>query len=108
MLEGKDQNREVLGLKEHPRRSLIRLVKMDDNLKVTYGLIHGLTKGSILAVYPPAGAKGNAMSRWATCAPPRWRPAPPWSSRARSRASRPTTSCPTRDAARWSPSTTAT
>ena len=59
MLEGKDQNREVLGLKEHPRRSLIRLVKMDDNLKVTYGLIHGLTKGSILAVYPPAGAKGE-------------------------------------------------
>ena len=57
MLEGKDQNREVLGLKEHPRRSLIRLVKMDDNLKVTYGLIHGLTRGSILAVYPPAGAK---------------------------------------------------
>src|SRR5262249_29504502 len=44
---------------DHPRRSLIRLVKMDDNLKVNYGALHGLTKGSILAVYPPAGTRGD-------------------------------------------------
>ena len=59
MLEGKDQDREVLGLKVRPRRSLIRLVKMDDKLKVTYGAIHGLSKGSILAVYPPGGTKAD-------------------------------------------------
>jgi hypothetical protein len=59
VLEGKDQNREVLGLMEHPGRSLIRLVKVDDEMKVTCGLIHGLTEQSILAVYPPAGVKGD-------------------------------------------------
>jgi hypothetical protein len=59
LLEGKDQNHEVLGLKVHPRRSLIRLAKTNDKLKVNYGAIHGLTRGSILAVYPPAGVKGD-------------------------------------------------
>ncbi len=59
LLEGKDQDREVLGLKVHLRRSLIRLAKADDKLKVSCGAIHGLTRDSILAVYPPAGAKSD-------------------------------------------------
>jgi hypothetical protein len=59
LLEGKDQDREVLGLKIHPRRSLIRLVKTDDKQKVTCGALHGLSRGSILAVYPPAGARSD-------------------------------------------------
>jgi hypothetical protein len=59
LVEGKDRNREVLGVKEHPRRSLIRLTKDDDGLKITAGAVHGLTEGSTLAVFPPAGKKSD-------------------------------------------------
>jgi hypothetical protein len=57
VIEGKDRNREVIGLKEHPRRSLIRLFRSDEDLKITAGTIQGMTEGSILAVFPPAGQK---------------------------------------------------
>jgi len=58
-VEGTDRNRQVLGAREYPRRSRIRLVKAGDGLKVSAGAVHGLTSGSILAVYPPAGQKGD-------------------------------------------------
>jgi hypothetical protein len=59
LAEGKGRSREVLGLKEHPRRLPIRLVEGDNGLKVTAGSAHGLTEGSILAIYPSAGQKGD-------------------------------------------------
>jgi hypothetical protein len=59
LVEGKDRDREVLGDKEHRGRSRIRLQSDGEGgWKVNAGALHGLTPGSILAVYPPAGAEG--------------------------------------------------
>ncbi|MBY0524642.1 MAG: caspase family protein [Gemmataceae bacterium] len=55
LVEGEDRDREFLGTKEWPGRSRFLIGKDDDGWKVSGGAIHGLTAGSILAVYPPAG-----------------------------------------------------
>jgi hypothetical protein len=56
LLEGKDRNREVLGDKEHPGRTRFHLYPDGPgSWKLNAGRLHGLTPGSILAVYPPAG-----------------------------------------------------
>lgn len=57
LVEGKDRDREVLGARQWPGRSRILLTRDDDGLKVNAGSLHGLTAGSILAVYPAAGQK---------------------------------------------------
>jgi len=54
LVEGTDQDRELLGTREWPDRSQILLRHDDDGWKINAGAIHGLTKGSILAVYPLA------------------------------------------------------
>lgn len=61
VVEGKDQDYEVLGNKEWHGRSRIQLVKNEnDELKVSAGSIHGVRPGSILAVSPPPGAAAAA------------------------------------------------
>ena len=57
LVQGKERDREVLGTTDWPGRSHILLKKGDFGLMVTAGAIFGLTNGSILAVYPPAGEK---------------------------------------------------
>jgi hypothetical protein len=56
LVEGKDQDREFLGLREWPGRSRFRVQRdEEEGWKVNAGALHGLMQGSILAVYPPAG-----------------------------------------------------
>jgi hypothetical protein len=58
LVEGTDRDREVLGVRKWPGRSGIQLQTGDQELwRVNAGALHGLTPGSVLAVYPPAGAK---------------------------------------------------
>jgi Caspase domain len=59
LLDGPDQDREVLGTRAWPDRSKFILARSEDGWKIRAGLLHGLTEGSILAVYPPPG-KANA------------------------------------------------
>lgn len=61
MIEGSAQNREVLGLREWPDRPAILLeaTKLDGHpttFRLAAGHLQGMTRGAILAVYPPAGA----------------------------------------------------
>jgi hypothetical protein len=58
LLEGLDQDREILGTREWPGRSQFILRKSEDGWKIRAGQLHGLTENSILAVYPPAGKAG--------------------------------------------------
>jgi hypothetical protein len=53
-VEGKGQDRVVLGT-EQPARSRIRLTHDRGGYKVNAGDLYGLTTGSVLAVYSPAG-----------------------------------------------------
>jgi Caspase domain len=55
LIEGSDADREVLGEKHWPERSSIVFSSGDKGLKVNAGALRGLTRGSILAVYPPPG-----------------------------------------------------
>ena len=60
LVQGKDRDREVLRTTQWPGRSQILLGKDEDGLKINAGAIQGLTKGTILAVYPPPGqARGD-------------------------------------------------
>lgn len=52
---GGGQDREVLGLRQWPGRSDILLRKTDAGYGVTAGELHGLTRGTVLAVNGPAG-----------------------------------------------------
>jgi hypothetical protein len=56
LVQGLDRDREVLGTVLWPGRSLILLNKDEEQgLKINAGAIHGLTEGTILGVFPPAG-----------------------------------------------------
>jgi hypothetical protein len=55
LLDGLDEDREILGTRAWPGRSQFFLQKSDDGWKIRAGQLHGLTENSILAVYPPAG-----------------------------------------------------
>ena len=57
LIEGADRHKEVLGTKEWPKRSLLTLTHSDNGLMINAGSLHGLTNGTILAVYPRAGEK---------------------------------------------------
>ncbi len=58
LVEGVDRNREVLGQTQWPERSRLRIQERGDgHFKLSGGTLHGLTVGSILAVYPAAGDK---------------------------------------------------
>ncbi|MCA9091342.1 MAG: caspase family protein [Planctomycetaceae bacterium] len=57
LIEGPAQDRVVLGMEEIPRRSQIVLTAPNEEpWSVNVGSLHGLTAGSILEVYPPAGS----------------------------------------------------
>jgi hypothetical protein len=58
VLEGSYQNVMVLARTSLPR-STLAVSKIDDKLTVNGGQLHGLTEGTILAVHPPAGEKGE-------------------------------------------------
>jgi hypothetical protein len=60
LVQGKDRDREVLSSTRWPGRSQILLGRDEDGLKINAGALQGLTKGTILAVYPPPGqARGD-------------------------------------------------
>jgi hypothetical protein len=56
LLDGADQDREVLGTRSWPGRSRFVVGKGADGWIIRAGLLHGLTENSVLAIYPPAGA----------------------------------------------------
>ena len=56
LLEGADGDREVLGLAVWPGRSRISLAIKEGEWQLNAGELQGLTVGSILRVFPPAGA----------------------------------------------------
>jgi hypothetical protein len=58
LLDGLDQDREVLGRRAWPGRSQFILSKAEEGWKIRAGQLHGLTDNSILAIYPPAGQPG--------------------------------------------------
>jgi len=59
-VDGLGQDREVLGLQEWPGRSRYILErKASGQWTISGGALHGLTSGTILAVYPPMGEKGS-------------------------------------------------
>lgn len=55
MVEGKGQDRVVLGT-DQPARPRLLLLRDRDRYKVNAGDLYGLSTGSVLAVYSPAGA----------------------------------------------------
>jgi Caspase domain len=61
LIEGRNEerDREVLGTKVWAGRSKILLERKGSTLGVTAGALHGLTTGSVLAVYPRPGDKGD-------------------------------------------------
>lgn len=61
MIEGPDRKYEVLGATELSR-SKISLSETNGRLTINAGRFHGLTSGSVLAVYPPLG-KGKSDQR---------------------------------------------
>jgi hypothetical protein len=58
LIEGRGRDRTVLQSKKLNRLPIV-LSRRDDVLTVNAGQLHGLTAGSVLAVYPPAGQKGE-------------------------------------------------
>ena len=58
--EEDDLDQGVLGLAEWPRQADAVLEKVGGKLRVSAGGLQGLTPRTILAVYPPAGAAGDA------------------------------------------------
>ena len=55
MVEGRQRDREVLGMREWPGRSRIMLADGDEGLSINAGGLLGITARSVLAVYPPVG-----------------------------------------------------
>ncbi len=72
VLEGRDRDREVLGLAVWPNRSSIALQKLGEHWMINAGALHGLTQQSILRVLQPgqqAGAAGLGFVRVARLGP---------------------------------------
>ncbi len=59
LIEGKNEerDREILGDKVWPGRSNFRLVRKGSSVTLNAGAVHGITAGTVLAVYPPPDAK---------------------------------------------------
>ncbi len=57
LLEGTHRDNLILGQKSFPGRSQILLERRAAELFVSAGSLHGLTKGTVLAVYPAVGSK---------------------------------------------------
>lgn len=59
LIEGKNLDREVLGVRSWPARPSILLSRnrSGEVLQLAAGNLHGLRPGSVFAVYPPAGQK---------------------------------------------------
>lgn len=63
MMEGTNLEREILGQKDWPERPQYAVTRNAAGaLTLNAGLIHGWTKGSILEVFPPAGAANAEQS----------------------------------------------
>ncbi|MFO1004170.1 MAG: hypothetical protein U0936_27955, partial [Planctomycetaceae bacterium] len=60
MIEGKDRDREVFGLKVWPERSRILLTKKGRGWTINAGLLQGVTQGSVLSVLSSADVKASA------------------------------------------------
>ncbi|MBL8850773.1 MAG: caspase family protein [Planctomycetaceae bacterium] len=58
-IEGTALDRTVLDLQEWPGRSQLTLHRSERSDSLTAGSLHGITAGSILAVYPPSGQAGD-------------------------------------------------
>ncbi|MCE9551818.1 MAG: caspase family protein [Planctomycetes bacterium] len=57
LIEGSGRDREILGEKQWPDRSRLTLtVGQEGKPAINAGRLHGMTVGSVLAVYPPAGS----------------------------------------------------
>jgi hypothetical protein len=61
LLEGKDRDREVLGLTAWPDRSSITLARQGEVWRINAGAAHGLTTGSVLSVSDPAAGGANPL-----------------------------------------------
>lgn len=61
VIEGRDRDREVLGLNVWPNRSTILLSVLGDSMQINAGALHGLTKDSVLRVAPSAGGQSAAV-----------------------------------------------
>jgi hypothetical protein len=59
-IEGTDLTREILGTKTWLGRHKMQMSKSATGYSVRGGVLHGITTGSILAVYPPAGKRDEA------------------------------------------------
>ncbi|MFN4257724.1 MAG: caspase domain-containing protein [Gemmataceae bacterium] len=63
LVEGEDRNRKVLGFETLPERPPLVLHRdATGKWMVSAGALHGLTQGSILAIYPPADQAGAHQS----------------------------------------------
>jgi hypothetical protein len=58
VIEGRGRDQIILG-SEKLERLPITLSRRDDGLRINAGQMHGMTAGSVLAVYPPPGEKGT-------------------------------------------------
>ncbi len=88
-LEGENRDREVLGLREWPGRSAIRIVA--EPPRINAGSLHGLTKGTILKVF---GAVARPATGWSVMPRSRsWEVSTRWSKPSPTTASRPPKNC---------------
>jgi hypothetical protein len=56
LVDGPDADLKILGMERGPVRRLVLRQQGKEDRTINAGVLHGLTTGSILAVYPPAGA----------------------------------------------------
>lgn len=60
LIEGGASDREVLGLREWPRRSHIQVVNNGGKFRINSGSLHGITPNSILRILNPPGSSNSA------------------------------------------------
>ena len=61
LIEGNGADRPIFGTRDFPARSLMSLAVASGGLRINAGSLHGLTKNSILAIYPPPGQAGGRL-----------------------------------------------